>query len=155
MRATSAASASSSHSSASRLSTQRPRASASARFFCAPKPGQSGVISTRAPSRRAIATVSSVLPLSTTTISPAKATERRQRSSRAASSRVMTTTDSSGTGMALPERAALDSRESEGSVMGMQGADCRHLPEPAGQPQPEGRGSAASIIGHDTSRRRR
>src|SRR5262245_52745327 len=89
-----AASCGSSHSSASRLSTQAPRAASSARFFCGPKPGQSVVSMTRAPSSRASSAVPSLLPLSTTMISSAKGTDPRQRRRRCASFLVMTTTDS-------------------------------------------------------------
>ena len=73
--------------------TQSRVARSSARFFCGPKPGQSGVWHTRAPIARAIATVSSVLPLSTTTTSSANATDSRQARRRADSLWVMTMTD--------------------------------------------------------------
>ncbi len=74
-------------------STQSPVARSSARFFCGPKPGQSPVAITRAPRACASSRVPSVLPLSTTTTSPANATDSRQARSRAASLWVMTMTD--------------------------------------------------------------
>ena len=83
-----------SHSSASSDSTQSPVARSSARFFCGPNPGQSAVTVTFAPSSRAISTVRSVLPESTTTISSAKATERSARAMDASSSFAIRMTES-------------------------------------------------------------
>ena len=75
------------------LSTQRPVASASARFFCAPKPGQSSVRTTFAPQRSAISRVPSVLPESTTIHSSANATDARHAATLCASSWVMRMTE--------------------------------------------------------------
>jgi cellulase/cellobiase CelA1 len=80
-------------SSASSDSTQSEVASASARFFWMPKPCQSGLTLTSAPRERAICTVSSVLPESSTTTWSAKLTERRQAAMLWASLWVMTVTD--------------------------------------------------------------
>jgi hypothetical protein len=65
----------------------------SARFFCTPKPGQSEVEITRAPSDSASAWVPSVLPLSMTTTSSAQATLRRQSARLCASLRVISATE--------------------------------------------------------------
>ena len=75
-------------------STQSPVARSTARFFCGPKPGQSLVTSTRAPSARASSTVPSVLPESTTMNSSAKSTDLRHLAMLAASFLVMMMTDS-------------------------------------------------------------
>ena len=72
-------------------STQSVVACSSAKFFCATYPGQARSM-TRAPAARAIPTVRSVLPESTTTISSAKATEARQPPMRSSSSWAMTQT---------------------------------------------------------------
>ena len=74
-------------------STQSPVARSTARFFCGPKPGQSLVTSTRAPSA-ASSTVPSVLPESTTMNSSAKSTDLRHLAMLAASFLVMMMTDS-------------------------------------------------------------
>ena len=76
-------------SSASRHSTQSFAASPTAKFFCAPNPGQARSI-TRAPRRRAISTVSSRLPESTTSTSLANVADARQSTIASAASRVMT-----------------------------------------------------------------
>ncbi len=65
-------------SSASRDSTQSLAARSSARFFCGPKPGQSGVTRTVAAARGRSRRCRRVLPESTTMISSAKAAESRQ-----------------------------------------------------------------------------
>ena len=80
-------------SSASMLKTHSPRASPSARFFCAPKPGQLVLRSTRAPRLTAMSQVASLLPESSTTHSSANATLLRQSAICRASFRVMTMTD--------------------------------------------------------------
>jgi hypothetical protein len=88
--------ASETRSSASSARIQSPLQASSARFFCGPKPGQSGASITRAPRPRAIAAVSSLLPWSTTTISSAQATLRRQSAMLICSLRVISATETRG-----------------------------------------------------------
>ena len=76
-------------SSASIARTQGRVASARARFFCGPNPGQSGAWCTCAPAARAMSGVASVLALSTTMTSAANETEARHSRMRASSLRVM------------------------------------------------------------------
>src|SRR4051794_20268555 len=86
------ASAGETRSSASIERIQSCAARSAARFFCWGKPGQPST-KTRAPARRAMSAVASVLPASTTTISSAHATEASAASSRAASFFVMMVTE--------------------------------------------------------------
>lgn len=81
-------------SSASIDSTQSPVAASRARCFWAPKPIQSVRMRTRHPCASAIATVASVDPLSTTTISSQNASEARQAGRSRASFLVMMVADS-------------------------------------------------------------
>ena len=97
-RASSPAMRSSRNSSASSTRIQSWDAWVVAKLRCGPKPSQSWC-TTRAPCARAIATVSSVLPLSTTTFSAANGTLSRQRAMLAASSWVMTSKVSGRVGM--------------------------------------------------------
>src|SRR5215510_3351286 len=117
----SAASSGVTRSSASIERIHLPRASASARFFCGPYPGQS-VTSTLAPNDCAIATVWSVLPESSTMSSSAiGATVSRQRARQCSSSRVMTTAVSLG---ARTESSSIDSAHVESM------AELDHPPDP-------------------------
>ncbi len=70
-----------------------------ARFFCGPKPGQSGSTTTRAPWARAISTVASVLPPSISTTSSAKSSEARQSERRAAAFSAISATPRVGSAM--------------------------------------------------------
>src|SRR5262245_45700190 len=92
----SAASSGVTRSSASTDRIQSCAACAAAKFFCAPYPGQS-LTMRRAPLALASSTVRSVLPQSTTSTSSAHATDARHASILAASSRVITVTETGGT----------------------------------------------------------